>query len=149
LSSTEERPIGIFASFNIQTNRIERQEAADSVMRFGHEFNQSRIRPCDFRRMLADSLFVMSPPGNGIDCHRTWEALYMAVIPIVIKHPFYDTLKDFPGLIIDDWSYLNKLSEFDLINLYEEHIKKVNNCKYIWSDFWKTKIEQDILSLHS
>ncbi len=27
--------------------------------------------------------FWLSPRGNGIDCHRTWEALYLDVIPIV------------------------------------------------------------------
>ena len=27
--------------------------------------------------------FVMSPMGNGVDCHRTWEALAMGSIPVV------------------------------------------------------------------
>lgn len=26
---------------------------------------------------------VISPPGNGLDCHRTWEVLYLGVIPLV------------------------------------------------------------------
>ena len=29
----------------------------------------------DYRKVLSNSYFVISPPGNGIDCHRTWEAL--------------------------------------------------------------------------
>ncbi|CAF4378106.1 unnamed protein product, partial [Adineta steineri] len=28
--------------------------------------------------------FWLSPRGNGLDCHRTWEALYLDTIPIVL-----------------------------------------------------------------
>ena len=27
--------------------------------------------------------FGVSPRGNGLDCHRTWEMLYFGMIPIV------------------------------------------------------------------
>ena len=30
---------------------------------------------------------VVSPPGNGVDCHRTWEALYLGVVPLVKAGP--------------------------------------------------------------
>ena len=32
---------------------------------------------------LQRSRFVLSPAGNGVDCHRTWEALLMGAVPIV------------------------------------------------------------------
>ncbi len=51
--------------------------------------------------------FVASPRGNGLDCHRTWEALYIGCIPIVIRHKMYDEWSDLPILQIDDWSDLN------------------------------------------
>jgi hypothetical protein len=28
--------------------------------------------------------FVISPPGHGLDCHRTWEALALGCIPITL-----------------------------------------------------------------
>ena len=28
--------------------------------------------------------FVISPPGHGLDCHRTWEALALGCIPIIL-----------------------------------------------------------------
>ena len=34
---------------------------------------------------LSSYKFALSPEGNGIDCHRTWECLYLGVIPIVKK----------------------------------------------------------------
>lgn len=36
---------------------------------------------------LADSRFVLSPEGNGIDCHRHYEALLMGAVPIVEDSP--------------------------------------------------------------
>lgn len=47
--------------------------------------------------------FVGSPHGNGLDCHRTWEALVLGCIPIVKTSgldPLYDEL---PVLIVKDW----------------------------------------------
>eukprot|EP00457_Paulinella_chromatophora_P006971 gb/GEZN01006991.1/.p1 GENE.gb/GEZN01006991.1/~~gb/GEZN01006991.1/.p1 ORF type:complete len:434 (+),score=34.09 gb/GEZN01006991.1/:153-1454(+) len=32
---------------------------------------------------LLSSKFVLSPPGTGIQCYRTWEALYCGAIPVI------------------------------------------------------------------
>lgn len=51
--------------------------------------------------------FVVSPHGNGLDCHRTWEALCVGCIPIVKTSPI-DVLYDrLPVLIVKDWSDIN------------------------------------------
>ena len=141
LKSIEERPIGIFASFNIQTNQKERQQAADSVVRFGHEFNQSRIHPREFRRMLANSLFVVSPPGNGIDCHRTWEAIYFGAIPVVKREKLAESIyNDLPIYVVDDWSEICSLSRSKLEDLYEVVIKKSADNAYF--EYWKNVISR-------
>ena len=47
--------------------------------------------------------FVLSPRGNGLDAHRTWEAMLVGAIPIVRHsplHPLYDRL---PVLVVADW----------------------------------------------
>ena len=52
--------------------------------------------------------FWLSPRGNGLDCHRTWEALYLDIIPIV-WHSTLDTLyKDLPVLVITQWEELSE-----------------------------------------
>jgi len=43
---------------------------------------------------LANFQFIASPSGNGIDCHRTWEAMYFRVIPIMLSNNFSNQLKD-------------------------------------------------------
>jgi len=47
--------------------------------------------------------FVLSPHGNGLDCHRTWEALCLGCIPIVKTSPIDNLYKNLPVLIVNDW----------------------------------------------
>lgn len=76
--------------------------------------------------------FVISPPGNGIDCHRTWESLYLGCIPIVIKHKLYDNWLELPILQVNDYSEItNELlenfckNEFCLDKLNLDYWKKI------------------------
>ena len=48
--------------------------------------------------------FVLSPFGNGMDCHRTWEALLCGCIPIVRSTVFNDLFEGLPVLIVERWS---------------------------------------------
>ena len=77
--------------------------------------------------------FALSPRGNGLDCHRTWELLLAGVIVITKTSPLDDMYKDLPIVILQDWNELN----FDLVNKLNlwyqlhapktsmEHIKKL------------------------
>ena len=60
----------------------------------------------DFLRMCGESRFVISPPGNGIDCHRTWEAMYMGAIPIVRRSHHTNGFPDLPMALVEDWNSL-------------------------------------------
>ena len=57
----------------------------------------------EYLQKVAKSLFVISPPGNGIDCHRIWEALYLGTVPIVEKSSAFRNFTDLPILFIDRW----------------------------------------------
>jgi hypothetical protein len=48
--------------------------------------------------------FVASPFGNGIDCHRTWEALCCGAIPIIRGQFLTDLFDDLPVLRVAAWS---------------------------------------------
>jgi len=48
--------------------------------------------------------FVISPHGNGLDCHRTWEALCLGCIPIVKTSPLDFLYEGLPVLIVNRWS---------------------------------------------
>lgn len=57
----------------------------------------------DYVRALASSYFCISPEGMGVDCLRTWEALYVRTIPVVTKSIVAAQHSDMPILVLDDW----------------------------------------------
>ena len=52
--------------------------------------------------------FVLSPPGNGIDCHRTYEAIALGCIPIVKSSPLDPLYEGLPVIIVQDWSEVTR-----------------------------------------
>ena len=53
---------------------------------------------------MCNCSFVLSPFGNGYDCHRTWEALCLGAIPIIRAKQFKSLFADLPVLNVDEWS---------------------------------------------
>ena len=47
--------------------------------------------------------FHLSPPGNGMDCHRTWEAIYLGVVPILLTSPLDRLFASLPVMIVQRW----------------------------------------------
>ena len=54
--------------------------------------------------------FHLSPPGNGLDCHRTWEALYLGVVPVIKSGPLDRLFDDTPAWIVHSWDELTEES---------------------------------------
>ena len=62
----------------------------------------------DYLNTLKTYKYCISPQGNGIDCYRMWESLYLKVIPICIRSILVEYFsKLFPIYIIEDWNDLN------------------------------------------
>lgn len=81
--------------------------------------------------------YVISPPGNGIDCHRTWEALYVGCIPIVIKNKIYEDWSELPILQVNDYSELS----IELLDNFS------NNCfiyDKLYMNYWKKIIKNSL-----
>jgi hypothetical protein len=55
-------------------------------------------------RHMAALQFCASPHGNGLDCHRTWEALCLGCVPIVKSSPLDPMYQRLPIMIVRDWS---------------------------------------------
>ena len=69
------------------------------------EVNRQRAPYSVFLHNLANSKFMICPKGNGIDCHRNWEVLYMRRVPIMTKDPYLEVLfKNYPVLFVDKYS---------------------------------------------
>ncbi|HSW85942.1 MAG TPA: hypothetical protein VLG49_00420 [Rhabdochlamydiaceae bacterium] len=81
----------------------------------------------------ASCKFVLSPRGNGIDCHRTWEALYLGAIPVV-KTSFLDPLyENLPVVIVKDWA---EVTEEFLNKKYAEMQNLTYQTEKIYADYW-------------
>src|SRR5581483_6936968 len=88
------------ASFGIGTNPAERLYCIEKT---GIQPEPKLDWPEFFER-LASSYFCISPAGNGVDCYRTWQALYLRTIAIVTRSILTDQHPDIPMLVLDDWS---------------------------------------------
>jgi hypothetical protein len=58
----------------------------------------------EYLRELSGAYFCISPRGNGLDCHRTWEALYLRTVPVVTRSVLTDRHPDLPMIVLDDWA---------------------------------------------
>lgn len=83
--------------------------------------------------------FVLSPFGNGMDCHRTWEALCLGCIPILKAPNFKSLFEDLPVLIVNSWSEVTE----DLLNITIINFKsKSFNYEKLTLEYWKNKIKK-------
>jgi hypothetical protein len=114
ISKKPEKTHSVFFNFSIWTNRAERT-ACFETLKDKIPWQESR----DFRTYLQDLAtykYAISPPGNGIDCHRIWECIYLGVIPIVLRSTFTERLnRVFPCILLDKWEDFNENS---LLQMY-------------------------------
>lgn len=83
--------------------------------------------------------FVISPRGNGLDCHRTWEALILGCIVIVKKGPLDSLYTDLPVLIVNDWDEVNQ----ELLDSTIEKFKHMDfNYEKLEVNYWLNLMKQ-------
>jgi hypothetical protein len=77
--------------------------------------------------------FVASPFGNGVDCHRTWEALCCGAIPIIRGNFLKDIYDDLPVLRVKDWS---DVTEDLLKKTVEDFSQRTFNYEKLTLAYW-------------
>ena len=87
--------------------------------------------------------FVLSPKGAGVDCHRTWEALSMGCIPIVLSSTIDELYKDLPVLILKSWDEINEQLLHDFYCKYKENMYNNSyNFQKLQLEYWVQEIEK-------
>lgn len=89
---------------------------------------------------LSISKFVLSPRGNGLDCHRTWEALLMGAIPIVRSSSLDALFSDLPVLIVENWEMV---TETYLEEQYRLLKQKKPNLDKLFIEYWLKLIREE------
>lgn len=108
LNNPQDRTTLVLQAFSVHTNREERENCITVASKLGSERLQ-HATPFEYRRALSESKFVLSPAGNGYDCHRTWEAMYLGAIPILRRAHWPFINRNLPVLLVDEWDELLKL----------------------------------------
>ena len=94
----------------------------------------------EYLRLLQSHKFVISPPGNGRDCHRHWESLLVGTAPIILRDSALETaLSDLPVWWVDSYEEVNKSS-------YQREAAKLPDSwsrakvKKLYVEWWETHV---------
>lgn len=99
----------LLVSFNVKSNVEVRQPLWDQ---FCKDVNRtvkslcvfSQVDMHTFYRLVSASRFVLSPHGKGLDCYRTYEALYLGAYAVVHTSSLDEMYTNLPVLIVNSWS---------------------------------------------
>lgn len=93
-----------YCNFDINTNYNARNYTLKKLNEKTFiDFEKNKLDFETYLRKLSTYKYVISPPGNSVDCHRIWESMYVGTIPICLKSVPLHTFKASPILFINTW----------------------------------------------
>lgn len=133
-----DRQVNAYANFQFQMwtryGKIDRVDALNKISKELVFFEpQKTTRDICWNNMIQYA-FVLSPQGNGMDCHRTWEALCLGCIPIVKTSGLDSLFDDLPIWIIQDWSEVTITNMKQTIETFKQ---KIFRYEKLTLQFWK------------
>jgi hypothetical protein len=128
--------IEVFSSFNVSTNPKIRSALVEKIAHSRHYFIGSGLTPDEFRSKVSRSLFVLSPAGNGLDCHRTWESIYLDSLPVVMKGSLAASLTaQLPIWEVSDWDEVLLASPKKLLEKFAA--LRSRSLSLAYSPYWQ------------
>jgi hypothetical protein len=133
----QQRQIKAYCNWALTANRGDRQECLQKIDKSSCFIESQRIaRHISWTRQAVFA-FVLSPSGEGADCHRTWEAIMTGSIPIVKAGMLAPVFDDLPVVQVEDWSivtsgWLNKI--------FEECQEKKYDFSRMFLGYWQKRI---------
>jgi hypothetical protein len=129
----------IYLNCNVGTQTVERSKAY--LFAKMYEFatvDSPNLSYVEYLRKIKQHKFTISPPGNGLDCHRTWEILMMKRVPILKRQGMLERVysdNNIPSLFVNDW---NELFTLNLDMIYSKF--SFDNTEYLYFQKWKQLI---------
>jgi hypothetical protein len=114
-------------------DRLECYETIDKGVCF---FETNPIPRNSTWQRQAEFMFVISPEGIGMDCHRTWEALLLGCIPIVKRNAISSLFSELPVLIVDEWTEVNRDRMYAYINSIQT---QTFDFSCLFKEFWMNR----------
>ena len=146
----KEKTYTLLSSFNVESNVEKRKTIYDlTCTREGQLAGISAcLKESDIQRHYDNvrrSKFVVSPMGNGPDCYRTWEALYLGAY-VIVETSFQDSLYvGLPVLIVQKWTDITKElldQTFDVFQRTRFDYRRL----FIW--YWQREIFMQREAVH-
>ena len=128
-------------AFSEHTNPADRGKAKDFLMRAPLAVQLLNLTPSSHRAALTRYNFVASPPGNGLDTHRTWEAIYLGCVPILTRSymaEMYESM-GLPIWVVSTFEEITQISEHELQAKFDS-LKPLFESSRIWAKFWIDEI---------
>jgi hypothetical protein len=94
----------LFCDFSISRGSRQRRELLEALDGCPHvDFLKRRVSQRAIWKLYSQYPLVLSTEGNGLDCHRTWELLYLGCIVVTKTSPLDPLYEGLPVIIVDDW----------------------------------------------
>lgn len=135
---TQNRIPMAYCNWQHAINRGDRMECYNEIDKSICFFEKSHIPRASTWKRQSEFLFVISPMGEGLDCHRTWEAIALGCIPIVKSGPLNKLFENLPVLIVDKWSDVNIKN---LSNITNKILNSHHDFSSLFMRYWSNKIE--------
>lgn len=133
----EGRDCFVYVNFSVSTNIAARKPCLDHFLALSTSLVKQATSFNEYLEDLSHTLFVVSPPGNGLDCHRTWEALLMGCYPIVLSSTLNPLYENLPVVIVSNWS---EVTEEFLQKKREEFKSRSWNYEKLYAPYWYQKV---------
>jgi hypothetical protein len=136
-----ERKFRIMWCFSVHTNPKERVPATNDLSECQSADKYEDLPRKEHQDALRQYAFVASPPGNGLDTHRTWEAMYQGCVPVLLRSYLADCYWNLglPVWIVDSYRELANLTEEQLKDKYLQ-LQSRFSSEALWFDYWKKRI---------
>ncbi len=96
-----------YCNWHFAIDRGDRQECLGKIDKTISLIEKNHLPRISSWQRQAECMFVISPEGAGIDCHRTWEAILLGCVPVVKKNKFSSLFHRLPVVMLNDWSEFN------------------------------------------
>jgi hypothetical protein len=93
---------------------------------------------------LSEHHFVLSPEGNGLDCYRNYEAMYLGVIPILQRSVFSENMlaANLPVAVVDNYYGIHEGLLADAVPTLEKEIFSKSDYRMLKASFWRQTLSQ-------
>ena len=139
---TEARLLLAHADFHFSKNKDQVWgDDRDTVQRVLQDnpsvvFQRTKLRRIELWREKTRYAFVVSPHGNGLDCHRTWESLLLGNIVIVKRSSLDPLYQGLPVVIVEDW---REITPENLAKWHAQHAAAFRDPEVLarlTNDYW-------------